>query len=233
MNRSGPAGADARVSAAGLSPDDLLPGDVLLYRPKKPNFVQRKIAEATDGPYTHAAIYLGDGQVAESVPPAGVRRRALTETMNEVEHVAVKRSQCGFSDVRPEKLATFVDETIGAGRFYDFVGAARLPDAYEKYRSNEIDILRQSYGAVRTAEEFAKDAFFCSALVVACYSVVGIVGETAQPIFQPKTFSPTRLYEDVTFGWLLGHIVPEGEAAPEPDPAQALWRDNMEIKWWK
>ncbi|MCI4680593.1 hypothetical protein K9U39_18025 [Rhodoblastus acidophilus] len=50
-----------------VSLDDLLPGDVLLYRPAGPNAVQRRISATTSSPYTHAAIHLGGGEIAESV----------------------------------------------------------------------------------------------------------------------------------------------------------------------
>jgi cell wall-associated NlpC family hydrolase len=52
-----------------IQPGDLLPGDVLLYRPRTPNLVQKAISLATDSPYTHAAIFLGDGLMAESMFP--------------------------------------------------------------------------------------------------------------------------------------------------------------------
>jgi len=40
-----------------IQPDNLLPGDVLLYRPRVPNLVQKAISSATDSQYTHAAIW--------------------------------------------------------------------------------------------------------------------------------------------------------------------------------
>ena len=36
---------------------DLLPGDILLYRPVHPDAVQREASEVTQSPYTHAGIY--------------------------------------------------------------------------------------------------------------------------------------------------------------------------------
>ena len=62
-----------------LMPSELLAGDVLLYRSGNGKIHQQKISEATGSPYTHAAIYLGSGLVAEFNFPLGVAKRALED----------------------------------------------------------------------------------------------------------------------------------------------------------
>ena len=64
------------------STDLLLCGDVLLYRPSNPSIVQRRISSVTNSPYTHAAIYGGDGIIAQSVVPTGVTETPLTDCMD-------------------------------------------------------------------------------------------------------------------------------------------------------
>ena len=59
--------------ALRLTVDDLKPGDVLLYRALEEKAHQRAISHATQSPYTHAAIYLGDGKIAHAVTSDGVK----------------------------------------------------------------------------------------------------------------------------------------------------------------
>jgi hypothetical protein len=100
---------------------------------------------------------------------------------------------------------------------------------------NQLDFIRKNYGKVTSHDEFAEQSFFCSAFVVACYTVVGIIGDSAQVAYQPDNFSPGQLHQDPTFGWLLGFLVPEGGSVPEDDPVltqATCWRDLMSEWWW-
>ena len=208
--------------------DDLLPGDVLLYRPSKPNIVQQSISAATNSPYTHATIYLGDGSIADSMPPNGVAKRPLLDTLQGYRCILVLRSQSGFSDDRKRKLREFVASVRENNKFYDLIGVARFEKRSSDYFSNQLEFIRRNFGISKSHEEFAKQSFFCSAFVVACYAVVGIVDETAQVAYQPEYFSPGHLYSDPTFGWILGYLLPEGGTIPSDDPPLQIstwWRD--------
>lgn len=218
-----------------VGPADLRPGDVLLFRPRKTNRIQSSIARATGSPYTHAAIYLGDGMIAESVVRRGVSSSALRDLIDSSLCVAVLRSSMGFGDERVRKLMAFVTSVLGNRKFYNFVSALSFGKRSAEHFETQLDFIRQNYGKVISEQEFAKKSFFCSAFVVACFAVVGIIGETAQVAYQPDYFSPRHLGEDPTFGWLLGFLVPEGGAVPDDDPlpSQAtLWRDCQDVRWW-
>jgi hypothetical protein len=218
-----------------LQPSDLLPGDVLLYRPRSPNVIQQKISSATGSPYTHAAIYLGDGLIAESGVPFGVTKTALTVSMQGNQCIAVLRSQLGFGGDRPRKLNEFVAAVLEHRKFYNLIAVASFSKRSAEYFANQLEFIRKNYGEVTSHEDFAKQSFFCSAFVVACYAVVGIIGETAQVAYQPSNFSPGHLVEDPTFGWLLGFLVPEGGAFPSDDPLLTqgtMWCDCQDARWW-
>ncbi|WP_271518438.1 hypothetical protein [Bradyrhizobium sp. CCBAU 53380] len=218
-----------------LQPDDLLPGDTLLYRPRAPTLIQKAISSATDSPYTHVAIFLGNGVVAESMFPGGVRKGDLRELLEDSLCIAVLRTQLGFTEDRPDRLLEFVEAVLGNKKFYNALAAARVPSRNRDYFDNQIEFVRKNYGKVTSTEEFAKQSFFCSAFVVACYSVVGIIGETAQAAYQPNSFAPGHLLDDPSFGWLLGYLIPEGGSLPPDDPLLAiatLWCDNQEARWW-
>lgn len=218
-----------------VQPSDLLPGDVLLYRSHGRKIHQRKISEATGSPYTHAAICLGDGMVAESNFPNGVGIQPVEASIEGCRCVAVLRSQLGFGGGRPRKLNEFVDAVLKHGRFYDLIAVTGFEKASKQYFDDQLEFVRNNYGKVTSDEEFARQSFFCSAFVVACYSVVGVIGPTAQIAYLPNAFSPGSLYQDPTFGWLLGYLVPEGGSVPEDDPVvtqATLWRDLPDCRWW-
>jgi cell wall-associated NlpC family hydrolase len=50
----------APASALVVQISDLLPGDVLLFRPRERDALQQRVSAAIGSPYTHAAIYLSD-----------------------------------------------------------------------------------------------------------------------------------------------------------------------------
>lgn len=214
---------------------DLMPGDVLLYRSRKITSVQRAISDATGSPYTHAAIYLGDGVVAESNVPRGVGKRKLADSIRGCRCVAVLRSQLGFGGDRPQKLRAFVDDVLAHKKLYNFIDVLKFKSQSATYFDNQLDFIRENYGKVTLHDEFAEQRFFCSAFVVACYTVVGIIGESAQVAYQPNNFSPGHLHQEPTFGWLLGFLVPDGGSVPEDDPVliqATCWRDLMSARWW-
>lgn len=213
----------------------LMPGDVLLFRSRKITSVQRAISSATGSPYTHAAIYLGDGVVAESNVPLGVGKGALADSIRGSRCVAVLRSQLGFEGDRPRKLRAFVDDVLARGKLYNFNDALKFKSQSAAYFDNELDFIRENYGKVTLYDELAEQRFFCSAFVVACYSVVGIIGDSAQVAYQPNNFSPGHLHQDPTFGWLLGFLVPEGGSVPKDDPVlnqATCWCDLTSYRWW-
>ena len=218
-----------------VSRADLLPGDVLLYRAHGQKLHQKKISAVTGSPYTHAAIFLGDGLVAESNFPRGVAKRLVQESIEGSRCVAVLRSQLGFDGDRPRQLNEFVDSVLKKSGFYDAIGAVNFGKAAKQHQEDQLDFIRHNYGKVTSSDELAKQSFFCSAFVVACYSVAGVIGPSAQVAYVPDMFSPGNLHQDPTFGWVLGYLLPEGGSVPDDDPVQTqgtLWRDQQDCRWW-
>ncbi len=231
----------ASASSGGslkLTFSDLLPGDVLLYRPRRPNAVQKKISSATNSPYTHAAIYLGKNEIAESVAwprLIGVRKYALEKSMKGSQCIGVLRTQLGFGGNRPDRLNAFIDDVLKGKKFYNVIAAYNFERDSKDYFDSQLEFIRANYGNVTSHEKFAEMSFFCSGLVVACYSVVEIIGPNAQVAYLPEVISPAGLYRDPTFGWLLGYLLPEEGEIPSDDPLlveTTLWRDCPGAGWW-
>ncbi|RVH78123.1 hypothetical protein CN203_11550 [Sinorhizobium meliloti] len=213
---------------------DLLPGDILLYKPSSAQLHQAAISRSTNSPYTHAAIYVGDGEIAESNVRSGVKKNPVEGILDGAEYVAVLRSQCGFGGDRPRLLTEFVDAVVKEARFYDIATAARFVAKSRKYFAAQLQFISDNYGKYSTTEEYARKRFICSAFVVACYTVVGIIDSSAQVAYVPEHFSPGHLSTDSSFGWLLGYLVPEGVTVPNDDPCRfkGAWID-IGTEWWK
>ena len=200
---------------------DIRPGDVLLYRPRKPNCIQRRICDTTKSPYTHAAIFIGNGTIAEAVARLwliGVRKRSLKKFLKGSLCVGVLRSQMGFGHDRSNKLVSFVEDVQENKSLYNLVAVLDFKKQNANYFENQLSFIRENYGKVTPYKKFTKMSFFCSAFVVACYCVVGIIGNTAHVAYKPDCFSPAGLYRDCTFGWFLGYLVPKGGSIPIDDP---------------
>jgi hypothetical protein len=220
---------------------DLLPGDILLFRSIDQNPLQKAISYSTKSPYTHAAICIGNGEIAESQLLSGVQVRRLTHPRRG-KIIGVLRSQAVFSERRAAELRKIVEELLRQARQYDLLNALSFAwvrvrgsiTKNEKFVDDLIDHLKENYGKVNSAEQFAQRAYVCSALVVACYTISGIIADDAQVAYPPDVFSPGDLYGDDTFGWFLGYITPNAEDIPADDPLMSctLWKDLSDMRWW-
>jgi hypothetical protein len=213
--------------------DDLLAGDILLFRAIAPDDTAQRISHASGSPYTHAAVYLGGGDIIEAGYPM-VEKRQLIETDKRDYIIGVFRSQLGFSEGRVEALQTFADVLIASHTKYDLRGALKQKQTKTQFEEELLGLLTQHYGKVVSKEEFEQRSYFCSALVVACYTVSGVIGDTAQLAYKADAFSPADLHEDPTFGWFLGYITADRNQIPPDDPLMAatLWRDLSDARWW-
>jgi hypothetical protein len=184
---------------------DLLPGDILLFRPFSLKKHHKIISTATETPYTHAAVHLGNKQIVESTSPK-VQIRKLSDVNKKNYVIAVLRSQCGFLKKREAALKHFASKLIEHGALT--TGPAyTFKERKDQFLTQLLNNLERNYGTITSEDEFVKRSYLCSALVVACYTVTGIIGDTAQQAYQPNVFSPGDLHRDPTFGWLLGYII--------------------------
>jgi hypothetical protein len=131
-------------------------------------------------------------------------------------------------------LRSFVDRLIAQDARYDWRGAIAFQKRRSVYIDELLNNLEKNYGRIATKNEFAKKSYFCSALVVACYTLSGIIGDNAQIVYRPDVFSPGDLHADPTFGWFLGYITQKGPNIPLSDPllTLTLWKDNEEMRCW-
>lgn len=199
--------------------DELRPGDILLHYGKWWKVVPFFVRRFTGSPYTHASIYLGNGEIAEATPPK-VRKSLVANAIKESRHLAVFRSQMGFGKERNECLLNFVEEVINNKARYDFPGAwqVRNNKAFLSHQENAYEKLDAFFSTNPTPRNQVRNAYFCSAFVARCYCQVGIIHPSAEVLFKPTMYSPKGLSEEPTFGHVFGYLTKHGCAIPRNDP---------------
>jgi hypothetical protein len=218
-----------RSTVCNFFPDDrpkcidvgqLLPGDILLLHSK--DDTGRTVQRVTGDRYTHASIYLGQGEVAEA-NLGGVMKIPLE--IPKAGHIAVFRHQCPLSDKTAQTLRQFVDEMIAAGAEYDHEAKNRswvkaLRERQKDFEVNWHEKLEQ-YFAMSEAERSPQlNRFVCSAFVATCYFQIGLLdGSMSGTLANPEAVLPQDLGgQHFLFGHIFGYLAPSGYAIPEDDP---------------
>ncbi|HET9024336.1 MAG TPA: YiiX/YebB-like N1pC/P60 family cysteine hydrolase, partial [Burkholderiaceae bacterium] len=190
----GPAGASGKAIAFQrksltptdggrlVRPEDLQAGDILLSA--DPGIASAGIRLFTISPVSHAAIYVGDGEVAEALR-GGVRLRGIDRVLEEESVVAAFRHPALDED-RARQMSRFAREQVG--KPYDFVGVMmHAPFALQR-RVCELPgvptLMREA--CLSTLATFqlihgGDDRFFCSQFVLESYRVVGLPITRARP----------------------------------------------------
>jgi hypothetical protein len=204
-----------------LKREDLKPGDILLYRAQKKSIVSSIIRWWTGSPYSHAAIYLGDGKILEALFP---RIKINPLKIQRGGYIGIVRSQYEFGPERVEVLHDFANQLVKNKARYDTLGVLQFIGIKSNvYRDNIAAVLA---GAADIRGD-ARTRYFCSALVARTYCIVGIADESAWSIFLGSLKSPGDIPLDINFGWFLGYLIPPGTTVPNDDPMQkgTIWKE--------
>jgi cell wall-associated NlpC family hydrolase len=164
------------------TPADLQLGDILLSADA--GLTSAGIRLLTFSPVSHAAIYVGDGEVAEALG-GGVRLRSMDRVLTEETVIAVFRDPA----LDAERARLLVDYARAqVGKPYDYVGVMlQAPFALQR-RVCEFpgvpSLLREA--CLSTLATFqlihgSDDRFFCSQFVVQSYRAAGLPLTRAQP----------------------------------------------------
>jgi hypothetical protein len=206
-------------AASVLKTDDVCAGDVLLCVLADQDPVTLKL-RAKIGPYTHAAIALGDGRVADA-NVKGVTESSLADLSDDCARIAVFRSDLWDAD-RLEKLDSFIGELERRGTRFNKRGMMGVLRARAKHVESAMEGLLAYIEAGSLAIDHFKNAFFCSELVVTAFAQVGIIGPKAEQILKPKVYTPPALGQDKVFGLRIGYILQPGQLMPSDDQFVAL-----------
>ncbi|WP_432720846.1 distant relative of cell wall-associated hydrolase [Jeongeupia wiesaeckerbachi] len=165
-----------------IGADALLPGDILLSTGS--GLTSAGIRLITTAPVSHAALYLGDGDVAEAVG-SGVRLRKIG-TMIDDEAVIVAFRHPDFQSGQGGPMRDFADRSIG--RRYDYVGVMLHAPFSLQRRICELPLLPASARAdclrgIATIQlgSSSDERFFCSQFVLEAYKSIGLPMTDADP----------------------------------------------------
>jgi len=200
-------------------------GDILLYRTKKTSVISAVVRWRTSSPYSHAAIYLGDGQILEAVHP---RVRITPLKIPRSGYIGVIRSQLGFGPERQEILRDFANQLVTNKARYDLRGVLDFDGIRRDTYWKSVDAILAGASKIQGDR---RTRYFCSALVARIWCVVGIADASAWHLFLQDLISPGGIVGDVNFGWFLGYLVPPGMTVPDGDPLQRVtgWKDVVAV----
>ncbi len=182
-----------QIQSASISPknggqmvqeSDLRIGDILLTATD--GAASLGIRAATLSPVSHAALYMGNGQIIEAVGK-GVQQRSMTQFLQEEASIVAFRHP-KITPTSAEGVKSFALSQLG--KSYNHVGILlHAPFAIER-RICELPLVP---GLIREAclrgiaqiqlGAMRSDSFFCSQLVVAAYAAAQVPIVDADPRF--------------------------------------------------
>jgi hypothetical protein len=162
-----------------VDPEFLEPGDILLSA--EPTAVSAGIRLLTIAPVSHAAVYVGDGQLVDAMR-WGVRVRELNELLEEAAFVLVLR----YPELTAERAAVITKYSVNmAGAGFSFLGITlQVPFSIARRVCEPVvaalrDACIRSLGVVQRLA--ASDRVFCSQLVLQAYRHAGVLLTEADP----------------------------------------------------
>lgn len=153
-----------------LKADDLQVGDVLVSTTSA--VISQIIKVATWGQYSHAALYVGDGQVVDATAD-GVKQRSLKTFLGEASKVGVLRAKRVASTVT-RQVVEHARKLIGTQ--YNYQGLAGMAlDRMACFAKNTLDAARCLRSVASVPKPFMNsNSYFCSQLVDTAWRRAGI-----------------------------------------------------------
>lgn len=164
-------------SVGVLAVSDMLPGDILLSSATGLNSWGIRLFSISG--VSHASIYLGAGEVAESVG-SGVRIIPLDQAITESNNMVVLR-QAGFTSTHAQKLREFI--ALNDGEKYNFKGIVMIAPWMLTKRVCELPLIGQTVrdfclktlATVQLGDDVEQaNGFFCSQFVLDAYKYSGL-----------------------------------------------------------
>lgn len=166
-----------------IEPGALRTADIVLSAEESP--LSSGIRFFTRAPVSHAALYVGDGQIAEALG-GGVRLRTVEKMLAEESVIAVFRHP-RLDEATAQQVAAIARSRVGQP--YDYVGTfLHLPFAVER-TACELPLLPgflrgacvSLIAGVQLSFAAPGERFFCSSFVLDAFSEAGVPITKAQP----------------------------------------------------
>jgi hypothetical protein len=201
-----------------IEPGALRTADIVLSAESSP--MSSGIRFFTLAPVSHAALYVGDGQIAEALG-GGVRLRTVEKMLAEESVIAVFRHP-RLDEATAQRIADIARSHVG--KPYDYVGTfLHLPFALER-TACELPLLPgflrgacvSLIAGVQLSFAGPGDSFFCSSFVLDAYRDAGVPITKAEP----KWVSPADIMHmregDVSTLPVEQRLVYVGHLKPSP-----------------
>ncbi len=198
---------DPGVGGLCIGISALQPGDIIISTTDAD--ISKKIRQATGSEVSHSAMYIGDGNVIESVD-SGVLQFSV-ETSIEHDSVAVAYRH---RDMTPEKAATvvaFLKKAKKDGRKFDYMGLIRVApyQVISSYCDSVPEALRGACRAGAANFKLGTDnnnEFYCSELVFEALKQAGLSMSDVDPSWSSPQ-DVVRLNHNGTLHY-VGHLKP-------------------------
>jgi cell wall-associated NlpC family hydrolase len=171
------------TGAQMIEPSELRTADIVLSAESSP--LSSGIRVFTLAPVSHAALYVGDGQIAEALG-GGVRLRTVEKMLAEESVIAVFRHP-RLDEATAQHVADIARGRVG--KPYDYVGTfLHLPFAVER-TACELPLMPgflrgacvSLIAGVQLSLVAPGERFFCSSFVLDAFSDAGVPITKAQP----------------------------------------------------
>ena len=195
----------------------LQPGDILLTT--DPTLTSASIRLMTFAPVSHAAVYVGDGKVAEAVG-SGVRVRDLEEFLAEAAVALVLR----YPELTAEQAALIGQYAVNkSGTGFNFLGVSlHIPFSIGR-RLCELPLVSLAVrdGCIRSMGVLhhlaaSENRLFCSQLVLQAYRHAGVLVTDADP----RLISPADILH-----------MREGDVSSVRIPRQLRYVGRLKNEW--
>jgi uncharacterized protein YycO len=195
---------DPGAGGMSIGVDGLQEGDILLSTTS--DWISRAIRSATNSQVSHAALYVGNGNVVEAVGQ-GVQLKPLEEAMVDDTFTVAFRYP-GLTDGQRRQIVDFAASKVGQS--YDRWGIVRQAlfqlDNWVWCRDRQgedRERCRNWAGRINLGTG-TNDAFFCSELVVAAFQSAGVPLTSTPPHWtSPEDLAEMRLSNRLGY---VGHL---------------------------
>lgn len=175
---------DPGSGGRSISVDALQPGDIILST--TPQTTSIGIRMVSQGPVSHALIYIGNGEVVEAIGQ-GVVRRSIQDSLAD-DTLAVAFRYPNLNDAQAKQICDFLVQQAQAGKSYNLIGLADPLEAMiqrQECARLPSDWLQQKCMALRVTVPIGtgNNRFFCSQLVLEAYRQAGVPLTKDDPIW--------------------------------------------------
>ena len=186
---------------------DLKAFDILLCYGKdsKKDIIGKKIKKITNSDYVHAAIFIGNGYIAESLVKEGVTKNKIQVLLSRYDYIVVLRHPDIWSEDKEITLNNFISKLNNSE--YNISKVLKFEKNKMKHEVSTNSKLEAYFDNNYTPQEIEKEKYFCSELVVDCFIKVNFISESATVLYQSDIYSPGDLSKDGTFGLFYGYLL--------------------------